>query len=189
MTANVISYRGRSAARDVGKALGFEEGTLARLSSLAPRWGYHDQKDSAERQFHDSGIDLHQPLVQKFLSLYCAIQDLPRHLGQHSGGMVICQGRLDAVVPLQPATMPGRVVVQWAKEDCADMGIIKDLLGLGMMAALEDSIALIREHSHEESIWRIFRKTTPRCMRRCKKPTPSDYFKWKAERKCRACLV
>jgi len=151
MTANVISYRGRSAARDVGKALGFEEEMLARLSSLAPRWGYHDQKDTAERQFHDSGIDLQQPLVQKFLSLYCAIQDLPRHLGQHSGGMVICQGRLDAVVPLQPATMPGRVVVQWDKEDCADMGIIKvDLLGLGMMAALEDSIALIREHSHEE---------------------------------------
>ena len=151
MTANVIGYRGRSAARDVGKALGFEEETLARLSSLAPRWGYHDQKDTAERQFHDSGIDLHQPLVQKFLSLYCAIQDLPRHLGQHSGGMVICQGRLDAVVPLQPATMPGRVVVQWDKEDCADMGIVKvDLLGLGMMAVLEDSIALIREHSRED---------------------------------------
>jgi len=151
MTANVISYRGRSAARDVGKALGFEEETLARLSSLAPMWGYHDQKDTAERQFRDSGIDLQKPLVQKFLSLYCAIQDLPRHLGQHSGGMVICQGRLDAVVPLQPATMPGRVVVQWDKEDCADMGIIKvDLLGLGMMAVLEDSIALIREHSHED---------------------------------------
>ena len=151
MTANVISYRGRSAARDVGKALGFEEETLARLSSLAPRWGYHDQKDTAERQFNESGIDLQQPLVQKFLSLYCAIQDLPRHLGQHSGGMVICQGRLDAVVPLQPATMPGRVVVQWDKEDCADMGIVKvDLLGLGMMAVLEDSIALIREHSRED---------------------------------------
>ncbi len=151
MTANVISYRGRSAARDVGKALGFEAETLARLSSLAPMWGYHDKKDTAERQFRDSGIDLQQPLVQKFLSLYCAIQDLPRHLGQHSGGMVICQGRLDAVVPLQPATMPGRVVVQWDKEDCADMGIIKvDLLGLGMMAVLEDSIALIREHSHED---------------------------------------
>src|SRR5580658_5895830 len=151
MTANVISYRGRSAARDVGKALGFEEETLARLSSLAPRWGYRDPKDSAQRQFHESGIDLQQPLVQKFLSLYCAIQDLPRHLGQHSGGMVICQGRLDAVVPLQPATMPGRVVVQWDKEDCADLGIIKvDLLGLGMMAVLEDSIALIRDHGGQE---------------------------------------
>jgi error-prone DNA polymerase len=76
---------------------------------------------------------------------------LPRHLGQHSGGMVICQGQLDSVVPLEPASMPGRVVVQWDKEDCADMGIIKvDLLGLGMMAVLKDSIELIRDHYHEE---------------------------------------
>ena len=68
------------------------------------------------------------------------MQDLPRHLGQHSGGMVICQGQLDSVVPLEPATMPGRVVVQWDKDDCADLGIVKvDLLGLGMMAGIEES--------------------------------------------------
>ncbi|MEP7367099.1 MAG: DNA polymerase III subunit alpha, partial [Acidobacteriota bacterium] len=151
MTANVITYRGRSAARDVGKALGFDPEVLSRLSSLAPMWGYKDKQDTAERQFRDADIDLEQPLVQKFLSLYEGIQDLPRHLGQHSGGMVICQGRLDTTVPLQPATMPGRVIVQWDKEDCADMGIVKvDLLGLGMMAALEDSLALIKEHHHEE---------------------------------------
>jgi error-prone DNA polymerase len=79
------------------------------------------------------------------------VQDLPRHLGQHSGGMVVCQGQLDSVVPLEPATMPGRVVVQWDKEDCADMGIVKvDLLGLGMMAVLEDSLQIIREHHGEE---------------------------------------
>ena len=78
-------------------------------------------------------------------------QDLPRHLGQHSGGMVICQGQLDSVVPLEPATMPGRVVVQWDKEDCADMGIIKvDLLGLGMMAVIEDTLKLIPEVYGEE---------------------------------------
>src|SRR5947209_12148502 len=72
------------------------------------------------------------------------MQDLPRHLGQHSGGMVICQGSLDAVVPLENASMPGRVVVQWDKDDCADMGIIKvDLLGLGMMAAIQDALALV----------------------------------------------
>ncbi|MGH9817507.1 MAG: hypothetical protein ACRD6I_15655, partial [Candidatus Acidiferrales bacterium] len=80
-----------------------------------------------------------------------AVQDLPRHLGQHSGGMVVCQGQLDSVVPLEPATMPGRVVIQWDKEDCADMGIVKvDLLGLGMMAVLEESIQLIRAHHGEE---------------------------------------
>ena len=151
MTANVITYRGRSAARDVGKVLGFPEEELARLSRLASHWEYRDAKDTTERQFRDAGLDLSQPRIQRFLSLYTAIQDLPRHLGQHSGGMVICQGRLDGIVPLQPATMPGRVIVQWDKDDCADMGIIKvDLLGLGMMAALEDSIDLIREHYHEE---------------------------------------
>jgi len=151
MTANVITYRGRSAARDVGKALGFPAAELSRLSLLASHWEYRDEKDTASRQFRDAGLDLSQPLIQKFLSLYGAIQDLPRHLGQHSGGMVICQGRLDGIVPLQPATMPGRVIVQWDKDDCADMGIIKvDLLGLGMMAVLEDSIQLIREHYREE---------------------------------------
>src|ERR1700678_3322555 len=78
-------------------------------------------------------------------------QDLPRHLGQHSGGMLIGQGQLDSVVPLEPATMPGRVVVQWDKEDCADMGIVKvDLLGLGMMAVLEESLDIIRDHYGEE---------------------------------------
>jgi error-prone DNA polymerase len=85
------------------------------------------------------------------MKLCLAVRDLPRHLGQHSGGMVICQGRLDSVVPLEPASMPGRVVVQWDKDDCADLGIIKvDLLGLGMMAVLKDTITLIRDHYDEE---------------------------------------
>ena len=76
-----------------------------------------------------------------FLGLCKRVVDLPRHLGQHSGGMVVCQGTLDSVVPLEPASMPGRVVVQWDKDDCADLGIVKvDLLGLGMMAAIRESI-------------------------------------------------
>ena len=146
MTANVITYRGRSAAREVGKVLGFDEEVLDRLSTLVRAWEWKDPADTSERQFHDAGLDLRNPRIQKFRELYLGVQDLPRHLGQHSGGMVICQGQLDAVVPLEPATMPGRVVVQWDKDDCADMGIIKvDLLGLGMMAVLEESLTLIRE--------------------------------------------
>ena len=83
--------------------------------------------------------------MRHFARLWTEIQDLPRHLGQHSGGMVICAGRLDGVVPLEPAAMPGRSVVQWDKDDCAAMGIIKvDLLGLGMMALLEDALGMIR---------------------------------------------
>ncbi len=152
MTANVITYRGRSAAREVGKALGFDGESLDRLSGLVSSWEYKDPDDTLERQFRDAGFDLRHPRMRKFFELCMAIQDLPRHLGQHSGGMVICQGQLDVVVPLEPATMPGRVVVQWDKEDCADLGIVKvDLLGLGMMAVLEDSINLIRNH-YEETV-------------------------------------
>jgi error-prone DNA polymerase len=151
MTANVITYRGRSAAREVGKALTFDGETLDRLAALVSSWEYKDPGDTLERQFREAGFDLRHPRIRKFFELCVAVQDLPRHLGQHSGGMVICQGQLDSIVPLEPATMPGRVVVQWDKEDCADLGIVKvDLLGLGMMAALEESIALIRNHYREE---------------------------------------
>jgi error-prone DNA polymerase len=151
MTANVITYRGRSAAREVGKALSFDGETLDRLAALVSSWEYKDPGDTLERQFREAGFDLRHPRIRKFFELCVAVQDLPRHLGQHSGGMVICQGQLDSIVPLEPATMPGRVVVQWDKEDCADLGIVKvDLLGLGMMAALEESIALIRNHYREE---------------------------------------
>ncbi len=144
MTANVITYRGRSAAREVGKALGFEVSSLDRLSGLVRTWEWKDPAGTTERQFGEAGFDLANPRVRKFCELYQMAQDLPRHLGQHSGGMVICQGQLDGVVPLEPASMPGRVVVQWDKEDCADMGIIKvDLLGLGMMAAIEETVKLV----------------------------------------------
>jgi error-prone DNA polymerase len=151
MTANVITYRGRSAAREVGKVLGFDSETLTRLASLVSTFEYKDPSDTLETQFRVAGFDLRQPRIRKFLELCLNLQDLPRHLGQHSGGLVICQGQLDSVVPLERATMPGRTVVQWDKDDCTDMGIVKvDLLGLGMMAVLEDSLKLIRNHYAEE---------------------------------------
>ena len=151
MTANVITYRNRMAAREMGKALGFDEDTLKKISAAVATWEFRDENDALDRRFHDAGLDLSHPRLRKYYELCLAVQDMPRHLGQHSGGMVICQGQLDSVVPLEPASMPGRVVVQWDKEDCADMGIIKvDLLGLGMMAVLKDSIELIRDHYHEE---------------------------------------
>jgi error-prone DNA polymerase len=151
MTANVITYRGRSAAREAGKVLGFDEEAIGRLSKFAGHWEYQDSFDTLQGKFASSGFDIGNPKVRKFLDLCLGLQDLPRHLGQHSGGMIVCQGQLDSVVPLEPATMPGRTVVQWDKDDCADMGLIKvDLLGLGMMAVLEDSIQLIRDHQHEE---------------------------------------
>jgi error-prone DNA polymerase len=151
MTANVITYRSRMAGREMGKALGFDPETLDKVSTAVSTWEYRDAHDALDHRFHDAGLDLRHPRLRKYFELCEAVQDLPRHLGQHSGGMVICQGQLDSVVPLEPASMPGRVVVQWDKEDCADLGIIKvDLLGLGMMAVLEESITLIRDHYGEE---------------------------------------
>src|SRR5262252_5054202 len=151
MTANVVTYRNRMAAREMGKALGFDEETLKRISAAVATWEFRDEHDARDRRLQDAGLDLKHPRIRKYFELCLAAQDLPRHLGQHSGGMVICQGRLDSVVPLEPASTPERVVVQWDKEDCADMKIIKiDLLGLGMMAVLKDSIELIRDHNEEE---------------------------------------
>ena len=151
MTANVITYRGRSAAREIGKALSFQPEILDRLSSLVGAWEYQDADHTLERHVREAGLDHQNHQIRKFVELCMMAQDMPRHLGQHSGGMVVCQGQLDSIVPLEPATMPGRVVVQWDKEDCADMGIVKvDLLGLGMMAVLEDSIKIIRQDYEEE---------------------------------------
>ncbi|HEY0785793.1 MAG TPA: error-prone DNA polymerase, partial [Acidobacteriaceae bacterium] len=147
MTANVITYRGRSAAREVGKVLGFDQETLTRLSGLVGHWEWKAKTDTMPNQFAQAGFDLEHPRIATYLNLCMALQDLPRHLGQHSGGMVICQGLLNKVVPLERASMPGRTVVQWDKEDCADLGLVKvDLLGLGMMAVMKDCVELIDEH-------------------------------------------
>ena len=151
MTANVITYRGRLAAREAGKVLGFDVKTLDKISSLTSVWGWHQPDQDPERRFREAGLDFNNLRVRRFLEIVEGLVDLPRHLGQHSGGMIVCQGQLDRVVPLEPASMPGRVVVQWDKEDCADLGLIKvDLLGLGMMAVLEDCVKLIRTHWREE---------------------------------------
>jgi error-prone DNA polymerase len=152
MTANVITYKGRSAVRDVGKALGFEESELKKLADLMPQFEWKDQDDTIRRRFDQAGFSPDHPRIAKFFSLTEEILQLPRHLGQHSGGLVVCQGQLDSVVPLEPASMPGRHVVQWDKDDCADMHIVKvDLLGLGMMAVLQDCLTTIAQH-YEETV-------------------------------------
>jgi error-prone DNA polymerase len=144
MTANVISYRGRSAAREVGKALSLDVEQIDRLAKVMNHFEWVDPKETLERNLRDVGIDHQHPTIQLFGQLWVRIQDLPRHLGQHSGGMVLCQGRLDEIVPLENASMPDRVVVQWDKDDCADMGLVKvDLLGLGMMAVLQDALTMV----------------------------------------------
>lgn len=151
MTANVITYRTRSAVREVGKALGFSMEQVDRLARLLQRFEFRDDMDDLRWQLREGGVDPEAPRVRLLVDLVERLQGLPRHLGQHSGGMVIAAGRLDEVVPLEPATMPGRVVIQWDKDDCADLGIIKvDLLGLGMLAVLEQAIDLVRRHEGVE---------------------------------------
>jgi error-prone DNA polymerase len=144
MTANVITYRGKSAAREVGKTLGIDAAQVDRLAKVMNQFEFVDPADTLHKRMREVGCDLDHPTFRWFAELWNRMQDLPRHLGQHSGGMVICQGQLDSVVPLENASMPGRVVLQWDKDDCSDMGLVKvDLLGLGMMAVLQDAITLV----------------------------------------------
>src|SRR5438270_2750342 len=99
-----------------------------------------------ESQIGQSGLPKNHPRMPAFVRLYHAIYGLPRHLGQHSGGMIICQNKLSSFVPLENASMPGRVVAQWDKDDCEDLGIVKvDLLGLGMMSVMQDALELCRQ--------------------------------------------
>jgi error-prone DNA polymerase len=145
MTANVITYRPRMAVRDAGRALSFSEEQLARISKHLPWW--LSEGEPLASYIERAGFPMTDRRTRLLAAVGTMLLNLPRHLGQHSGGMVIAAGRLDEVVPLEPASMPGRVVVQWDKDDCADLGIVKvDLLGLGMMAVLEDAVPLIKRH-------------------------------------------
>ncbi len=160
MTANVITYRGRSAVREIGKALNFPQEAINRFASLFSHRDYPNTLDLRE-QLSQAGLEKTHPRAPAMVSLYQSIYGLPRHLGQHSGGMIICQDELASIVPLENASMPGRVVAQWDKEDCEEMGIIKvDLLGLGMMAAIQDALELTRRRGRPVDLAHI-RKDDP----------------------------
>jgi len=154
MTANVITYRDRMAAREAAKALGCSKSQVDRLAKGLGHWHYDlsrgDSKEMDE-ELTELGFDPRDRRIRIFVRLWRQLQNHPRHLGQHSGGMVLCAGRLDEIVPLEPAAMENRVIVQWDKDDCADLGLIKvDLLGLGMLNALEEAVPLIHRHEGKE---------------------------------------
>lgn len=175
MTANVITYRPRSAFREMSKILGFSESVANRFTDLCASPKVHDEsRDSPADSLtmdnyyprdkvmelaatiEKSGIPPSHPRFKPLLKLYHAILDSPRHLGQHSGGMVFCDDGLDHIVPLQPAAMPNRTVLQWDKDDCEDLGIVKvDLLGLGMLAAMEDSLRICERRGHPVNLAKI----------------------------------
>src|SRR5438093_166001 len=150
ISAKVISYRGRSAAREIAKALNFSPSIIDRFSHLFASGDFPHTLE-LESQIEQAGLPKDHPCMPAFIRLYQAIYGLPRHLGQHSGGMIICQNKLSSFVPLENASMPGRVVAQWDKDDCEDLGIVKvDLLGLGMMSVMQDAFELCQQRERPD---------------------------------------
>ncbi len=137
--ANVVTYRSRSAVRDAAKALGFATGQQDAWSKELDRWGAVPAPEGAR----SAGVSVPEPV----LALAQRFEDLPRHLGIHSGGMVICDRPVVEVCPTEWARMENRSVLQWDKDDCAAAGLVKfDLLGLGMLSALHGCLDLLRDH-------------------------------------------
>lgn len=131
---NVISYRPRSAVRDAAKALGFSQGQQDAWSKSIDGWGKHVEQ----------GLGIPDQVVELAEELMGA----PRHLGIHSGGMVLTERPIGEVCPIEKARMPGRTVLQWDKDGCESMGLVKfDLLGLGMLGALDHMMRLVEQHT------------------------------------------
>ncbi len=140
LAATVISYRPRSALRDVGKALGFDPVQIERLARVMHWW--HQEID-VER-VRDAGFDPDNPQLANLLLLARELLGFPRHLSQHVGGFVIARDRLEELVPIENAAMPERTVIQWDKDDLDDLRLLKvDLLGLGMLSAIRRALALV----------------------------------------------
>jgi error-prone DNA polymerase len=143
LAATVITYRPRSALRDVGKALGLSELQVGRLARSMQWWDGQRVDDS---RILEAGLDPDSPVIKRLLYLVREILGFPRHLSQHVGGFVISNGLLSALVPVENAAMPERTVIQWEKTDLEDLGLLKvDVLGLGMLTAIRRSFDLIRE--------------------------------------------
>ena len=144
MTAEVITYRPRSAVRDVGKALGL---SLDRVDALAKTIGHASTADEMMVRFREAGCDTSARLVRQLRYLLGQIAGFPRHLSQHVGGMVLTHRPLCELVPIENASMPGRTVVQWDKDDLDALGILKvDCLALGMLSAIRRALDLLRIH-------------------------------------------
>ncbi len=144
LCATVIHYRGKRAAREVGRAMGLSEDTLSAMSSQI--WGWGGGEISPER-LDEIGLDPNDRRLSQTLDLIAEIQGFPRHLSQHVGGFIITEGRLDELVPVENATMEDRTVIPWDKDDIDALGILKvDVLGLGMLSCIRKAFDLIRKH-------------------------------------------
>lgn len=145
IAATVVTYRSRSALRDVGKALGLDEALIDRLAKSVFWWG-----SDLEEQLSDSGVDYDDPKIKTLLHLAQSLLGFPRHLSQHVGGFVISQGPLSHLVPIENAAMADRTIIQWDKDDLESLGLLKvDVLALGMLSAIHKAIDLVNSYSSE----------------------------------------
>jgi error-prone DNA polymerase len=146
IAATVITYRSRSAIRDVGKALGLDDELINRLAKAIFWW-----ESDLEEQLSDSGIDYTEPKIKTLITLAQSLMGFPRHLSQHVGGFVISQGDLTHLVPIENASMADRTIIQWDKDDLESLGLLKvDVLALGMLSAIHKAIDLVNSYTIEE---------------------------------------
>ena len=146
LAATVISYRGRSAARDVGKAMGLSEDTAAALAGAA-RDLHHDGAAAVVRRLDEAGLDLADPLLRQTVALVGELIGFPRHLSQHVGGFVLTRGPLEEIVPIGNGAMEERTFVEWDKDDLEALGLMKvDVLGLGMLTCIRKAFELLARH-------------------------------------------
>ncbi len=143
MTATVVSYRTKSAVREVGKSIGISSDTLDAITKLGSR------DDSFDEQCRRGGLNPESELGRRFVFLVGTIKGFPRHLSQHVGGMVMTAGKLCELCPIENASMEGRTIIQWNKDDLDELGILKvDILSLGMLSALHRCLNLVKQHHH-----------------------------------------
>jgi error-prone DNA polymerase len=150
LAATVISYRPRSALRDVGKALGFDPAQVDRLARGIQWWD--GQRIEAER-VRAAGLDPADPRIRRLMALATEILGFPRHLSQHVGGFVVARGRLDELVPIENAAMPDRTVIEWDKDDLDALGLLKvDVLGLGILSAIRRAFRLVNDFGGSRAV-------------------------------------
>ncbi|MEQ9588643.1 MAG: error-prone DNA polymerase [Parvibaculaceae bacterium] len=144
LAATVITYRARSAIREVGKAMGLSEDVVGAMARMT--WGW-SSKGVAADEVRQAGLDPEDPLIAMALSLAGELIGFPRHLSQHVGGFVITRGALEEVVPIQNAAMEDRTIVEWDKDDLDTLGILKiDVLALGMLSCIRKAFDLLETH-------------------------------------------
>ena len=186
LAATLITYRPKSAVRDVGKALGLDLAQVERLTGVFAWW---DGRKIDPARIREAGFDPDNPLIARLVALAGELQRFPRHLSQHVGGFVIARDLLERMVPIENAAMADRTVIQWDKDDLDALGLLKvDCLALGMLSAIRRALAMIAQSAAAANCGcRTFRPKIPRSTRCASAPTPSACSRSNRARRSRCC--